>query len=377
MSAINFIGIGLALFLSFLLIQKKKKGTFDFILLTWLVLNAILLFFYHLNFEGRTDQWVPVLIAMSLIPFLLSPLLFIYVSSLVQGERFSWFKQLIHFVPFIMMVLSMWWFYWLPSDNHVIKVSNGYINVKGQIPFHVKHWSLIMAFSAFIYPILCLIKILLHQSIIVNEFSSLKEKTLNWMKYWIVIEFIGFWISFLIIIAGDMDIVDIITSFKIISTLIITNVFVIGYFGVKQSNIFIGTQDGSFSRQESKEKYRHSNLSHLASDELVHELNNKMRSEKLYRNPTLSANQVSEFLGITKHQLSELINKNTSGNFYEYVNQFRIEEFKERVKGGEADNLSLLGLAFDCGFNSKSTFNHLFKKSEGITPSQFRKQCFQ
>lgn len=375
MSAINFIGIGLALFLAFLLIQKKNKGTFDFILLVWLVLNAVLLFFYHLNFEGKTDQLVPILIAMSLIPYLISPLLFIYVSSLVQGEKFSWYAQLIHFIPFTIMVLSMWWFYWVPSEKHLIWVSNGYINMEGQLPFHIRNWSLIMAFSACMYPILCLVKILRHQTDILNEFSNLQEKTLNWMKYWIVIEFIGFWVSFLIIIAGDMDVVNILTSFKIISALIITNVFVIGYFGVRQSNIFLDSL--SLNNIKRDEKYKYSNLTHLETEVLINQLNEKMKTEKLYRNPTLSAAQLADMMNISKHQLSQLINQKASVNFYEYINHYRVEEFKNRVKIGDADKLSLLGLALDCGFNSKSTFNYLFKKYEGVTPSQYRKQVAQ
>ncbi|WP_422358487.1 helix-turn-helix domain-containing protein [Reichenbachiella sp.] len=375
MSAVNFIGIGLALFLSFLLIQKRKRGTFDYILLTWLILNAILLFFYHLNFEGHTDQMVPLLIAMCLIPYLISPLLFIYVSSLVQGNRFSWIGQLAHFVPFLFMVLSMWWFYWSPTPDYLIRVSKGYINVKGQLPFHVKHWALIMAFSACMYPVLCLIKILRHQSVIVNEFSNLQEKTLNWMKYWIVIEFVGFWISFSIVIAGDMDMVNIMTSFKVISGLLITNIFVIGYFGVKQSNIFLDSKLEKNTNND--EKYRHSNLNQQEAQELIDQLNNKMQVEKPYLNPTLSAGQLAEMINISKHQLSQLINQNTSSNFYEYVNLFRVEEFKKKVMEGKADKLSLLGLALDCGFNSKSTFNYLFKKFEGMTPSQYKKQVAQ
>lgn len=372
MSVINFIGIGLALFLSFLLILKNEKGRFDYILLAWLLLNATMLFFYYLNFEGYTHQFVPLLIAMGLIPYLISPLLYIYVSSLVQGAKFSFTKQALHFVPFLFILFSMWWYYWNPSDTHLIKVSKGFINTGGKLPFQVRYWSLIMAFSACMYPLLCLYKLFKHRAVIENEFSNLKEKTLDWMRYWILIEFVAFWISFLIIIAGDFDMVERITSFKVIAAMIIMNVFVVGYFGVKQSNIFVGALDTN-PNEAADEKYRFSNLSSLEEDKLMTGLIEQMTDQKHYLNPSLSAADVAGLVGITKHQLSQLINQIADCNFYEFVNRYRVEEFKQRIKAGDADRLSLLGLAFDCGFNSKSTFNHLFKKMEGMTPSEYRK----
>ena len=372
MSAINFIGIGLALFLSFLLLNKKSKGNFDFILLTWLILNAIQLLFFYLNFEGFTNKFVPFLIAMGLIPYLISPLLFIYVSSLVQGPRFSWVRQLIHFAPYMIMLFSILWHYWLPSDTYNIRVSNGYINVNGELPFHVRHWASIMAFSAFIYPVSCLVKIYYHRSTIENEFSDLKEKTLDWMKYWIIIEIVAVWISFWIIVAGDYDLLDIGFSFKVIAAIIIMNVFVVGYFGVKQTNIFVDIPVDS-NKENVIEKYGSSNLKSEDLDVLLTKLQAHMEKEKPYKNPSLNAGDVANSLGISKHQLSQTINQKTSKNFYEYVNQFRIDEFKNRVIKGEAEKMSILGVAFESGFNSKSTFNHIFKKLEGVTPSEYKK----
>lgn len=369
MSVVNFIGIGLALFLSFLLILKKEKGTFDYILLAWLLLNAAMLYFYYLNFVGQTDQYVPLLIAMGLIPYLVSPLLFIYVSSLIQGQRFSWWVQSLHFIPYVVMLVSILYFYWNPSEHHIIKVSRGFINIGGKLPFHVRYWSLIMAFSACAYPMLCLHKIIKHRAVIENEFSNIREKTLDWMKYWIIIEFVFFWISFLIIIAGDFDVMEIIISFKVIAAMIIFNVFVVGFFGVRQTNIFAGTPEA-----ESKEKYRYSNLNSVEAGKLLDQLRRNMKQQQWYKDPGLNAGEVASHMGITKHQLSQLINQETNGNFYEFVNQFRIEEFQQKLKAGEADKLSILGVAYDCGFNSKSTFNQFFKKVVGMTPSEYRKK---
>lgn len=371
MYAINFTGIGLAFFLSSMLIIKKKKGNFDYILMAWLIFNGLSLYFFYLNFTEQTQLFIPALIAMGLIPFLVSPLLFIYVSSLVQGVSFSWRKQVAHFLPYAVMLISMFWIYWAPSDSSDLKIANGYINLRGDLPFHIHHWSLLMAFSAFIYPLLCLYKLVKHRAVIENEFSSLKNNTLDWMRYWIIIEIVGFWISFIFILASDDNMLDYITSFKVISALIMLNIFVIGYFGIKQSNIFVGSGISEDSLVP-KGKYQSSNLDLNKKEELMLLLRSKMYSDKPYMKSTLNAKDVAQMIKVTNHQLSQLINQETDKNFYEFVNQYRVEEFKKRVKTEEANKLSLLGLAFDCGFNSKSTFNHIFKKSEGITPSQYR-----
>lgn len=373
MSVVNFIGIGLALFLSILLVLKRSKGTFDYILLAWLLLNAAMLYFYYLNFIGQTDEFVPLLIAMGLIPYLISPLLYIYVSSLVQGPRFSWWVQSLHFIPYLIMLVSILYYYWNPGEYHIVKVSRGFINIGGRLPFHVKYWSLIMAFSACVYPMLCLYKIIRHRAVIENEFSNIQEKTLDWMKYWIIIEFVFFWISFIIIIAGDNDLMEIIISFKVIAAMIIFNVFVVGFFGIRQSNIFVGSNGAEVHKSANKEKYRYSNLNTLEAGELLNRLKSRMESEAWYKDPALNAGEVADRMGISKHQLSQLINQETNGNFYEFVNHFRVEAFKHKIKEGAADTLSILGVAYDCGFNSKSTFNQFFKKEVGITPSEFRK----
>ncbi|MEO1714227.1 MAG: helix-turn-helix domain-containing protein, partial [Bacteroidota bacterium] len=72
-------------------------------------------------------------------------------------------------------------------------------------------------------------------------------------------------------------------------------------------------------------------------------------------------------------EVSQAINQGLDCSFIDFVNQYRVQAFKERVEKGEASHLSLLGLALESGFNSKSTFNRVFKKLEGISPSEYQK----
>ncbi|MCG2616454.1 helix-turn-helix transcriptional regulator [Terrimonas sp. NA20] len=100
-----------------------------------------------------------------------------------------------------------------------------------------------------------------------------------------------------------------------------------------------------------------------------------MVEAKPYLNPALTIDDLSAQLNVRRHHLSQVINQEFSRNFFEFVNGYRIDAFKQMALKPENSHLSIMGLAFDCGFNSKATFNQVFKKQEGITPSAFLKQA--
>ncbi len=98
-----------------------------------------------------------------------------------------------------------------------------------------------------------------------------------------------------------------------------------------------------------------------------------MDCDKPYLQDDLSLAELADQLGINPRLLSKVINTQARMNFYDFVNCYRIEEFKRRVAGPDAAN-NLLDLAYACGFGSKTTFNHVFKKQAGMTPSRYRKE---
>ncbi|HMM17137.1 MAG TPA: AraC family transcriptional regulator, partial [Petrimonas sp.] len=99
-----------------------------------------------------------------------------------------------------------------------------------------------------------------------------------------------------------------------------------------------------------------------------------VETEKAYLNPDLSLPQLAETLDVPSHHLSRVINDQFGVNFFNFINRYRIEEVKAKIGNPEFQNLSILGIAYDSGFNSKSAFNRVFKKMEGMTPSEYRKQ---
>ncbi|MEQ6123065.1 two-component regulator propeller domain-containing protein [Pseudotenacibaculum sp. MALMAid0570] len=102
------------------------------------------------------------------------------------------------------------------------------------------------------------------------------------------------------------------------------------------------------------------------------ELKQVMKKQKLYRNPTISLVSIAEELNISPGYLSKLINQITHGNFNDFINSFRVEEVKKKLKNPEFNNYSILSIGLESGFNSKSVFYTAFKKHTGFSPSEYK-----
>ncbi len=96
-----------------------------------------------------------------------------------------------------------------------------------------------------------------------------------------------------------------------------------------------------------------------------------MEEDRLYENPTLTLNDVADHLGITSKQVSGIINRGFAQNFNDFVNTYRVEAVKRKFARGEQNQFTILGIALACGFNSKTTFNRVFKRVTARTPVQY------
>lgn len=109
-------------------------------------------------------------------------------------------------------------------------------------------------------------------------------------------------------------------------------------------------------------------LSRKEVEQYLIDMANQMENEQLFLDPNLCLKNLAEKINLHPNKLSWLLNEHTGKNFNEYINTFRLETFKEIALNPSNSHLTLLGLAYESGFNSKTVFNAFFKKMEGVTP---------
>ncbi|MDX2430383.1 MAG: helix-turn-helix domain-containing protein [Bacteroides sp.] len=101
---------------------------------------------------------------------------------------------------------------------------------------------------------------------------------------------------------------------------------------------------------------------------------NHVSENKPYLNPDLSLRDLAKQINVHPNHLSWLLNKSIGKNFNEFINHYRIRAFKSIARAPENKNLSIEGLAYESGFNSKTVFNTYFKQKTGLTPKEFLKK---
>ena len=121
-------------------------------------------------------------------------------------------------------------------------------------------------------------------------------------------------------------------------------------------------------------KYARSTLDATEKERITKALQQLMEHDKLYLDPSLTIDHLAEKAGSTRHALSQVLNECIGKSFYDYVNHYRVEEAKALLLSPIGKQYKISSIAYDAGFNSLSTFNEVFRKLTGCTPSQFTKE---
>lgn len=371
MNVAIYIGIFMAGFLTLLLSVKKTRESHDYILISWLLLNAGNLIFFYNDFNNPGTQNLSLELLGGTLPFLTAPLLYFYVCALVVPRRFKVLRYLYHFIPFALMYSAML----NHAQEYNLIVDQGFIQMRGAPPFYLDSYGLILAFFSFLYPLLSLFLLFRHRNRIKSQFSYIEKINMNWLRYWIILSMLGFWFSFAIIWAGNFQWIDFLTSFQGVAATVVINIAVIGFYGVKQTTIFtnLTPQLPNEPVTAPAERYASSKIAEDEAQQLIGKVKTYMEAESPYLDSQLSLESLSAALSITRHDLSQVINDQFDTNFFGFVNDYRVAAFKASLLDKKYEHYTLLGIALETGFNSKSSFNSIFKKAEGMTPSEYKK----
>ena len=371
------IGAAHALYLTLLVLIKRNKGLQDYILATYLGTLSITFAITYFAVEWN----VPDLMALQLnISLLLAPLFFIYISSLTKPQQNPLSTLALHLLPYILT-----WVYWVYL---FLSRTEGELNAlfletdDSQLPLLFILALLLEALAIPVYVCWSLRILKTHKRTISDAYSYTEGIDLKW-AYALVVCTGALWLS-IVVIEAVQGTLSWVTDDRTLQTgyaFATFFVYYLGYFGLKQGHI--SNLGHSIDRVqpalegpaeiEPPAKYLKSGLKKQEAKAYIETLVDYIEIEKPYLQSRLSIKDIATALNIPQNHLSQIINEHLGQTFYNFVNQHRVEEFKRRIAQPQYKNYTLISIALDCGFNSKSSFNRIFKKLEGLTPSAYVK----
>jgi AraC-like DNA-binding protein len=380
MEIVSYIVISQSLFAILLTASKKPLKIQDKVLIamlitiSWIILGSI----------TRSAKKGETFFAMfNLIPFTLAllPLLYLYVRTALNQKPKIFWNDLIHFIiPAIYLLGSI---LYKPMYSIEVLVYNSKLN---GIEWVIITLICFIFLSFYAYKTILLVR--KHQKELSDNYSFTSPRiSFNWIKLVIVLFVINFLLSGLGLFINKL-LQDRVFDIGLIFFLNLgVFSFAISYFGFFQPSLFhVENSNGIVSNRKKvvtnleivssdseKVKYKKSNLTPDKASDFIEKMICLLTEERLYLQHDLTIQVISDKLNIPKHYLTESLNTFHGKNFYTLINEYRVLTFKELVNNKKYEEMTILGLALESGFNSKSSFNNVFKKHTGFTPSQYLK----
>jgi len=352
-----YISIIQSIFFALLISVKKEITVFDKYLSTWLI--ALSLHMTGIALSSLNSSYDLFLWQTSICFTLLhGPFLYLYTKALTQAHNKRINKDFWHFGPFfIMLSVSILCFLFEEKCKSWLLATR----VSGIV-------------SGVIYIIATAVILQKHKKNIKQQFSYTEKINLSWLRN-LILGLVIMWIGAIICIIAQKIFMINIPMKTIFSILIFVFVFIIGFKGIKQGIIFKYSPllEYKTNNTQTNSSYAKYGLKKQDSVKIAERLNKYMKEEKPFLDTELSLSKLAKEINTYPHYLTQVLNENMKLNFYDYVNSFRIEEVKKELNNPKNSQFTILGIAYDCGFHSKSAFNRIFKLKTGLTPSEYKK----
>lgn len=370
---IYYIGISINLFLLLILITKRRKTVADNILLAWLFVMALHVGLFIATLQPvdvNNIHWILGLIAP--FPLIHGPFLYLYTAAstnMLPARKQIWF---LHFLPFLLTVVLLMPLYLKTGTEKLA------IYMSGGEDYQRFNQVLLLAIyiSGIAYIIASFILLRKHRKNIGEQFSYEEKINLDWLRN-LIIGLLVLWLIIIVLKKNSL----VFSAAAIFITLI-------GFLGIRQVGIFgmnapeaipepakpevpVNDVDTAPVLEVPKKKYANSGLNADQASEIHGRLKTAMEQEKLYTEPELSLAMLAGKLDVHPNYLSQVINEKEGKSFFDYINTLRVEEFVRLAAVPNSSQYTILSLAYDCGFNSKSSFNKNFKKVTGQSPSAY------
>jgi AraC-like DNA-binding protein len=360
-----FLGFAQGLFLVFFLLNKKRHEGISIVYLVLLLFVASLLFLTAALHQTRQTKLL-IIFGPFFFPLVLSvgPLLYLYIKATVEEDYKPKIIDIFYFFPTLFAFFFLVRIYFFPSDEQVRFIESFYSH-DVSLPETLFRYFDIAYRATFV---ILSIKLLTdYREKLKEEFSGLEKIDYGWLKQLLIIYLVSIFVLLLVTVM-NLD-----NDYRIvIATYLAIIMYVIGYKITTDTERRPAAQGKSDER--AKAKYEKTSLSQDDKILLKNRLVDKVEKNRLYTDPELTLQKLADEIGATRNQVSQIINEQFGKNFYEFINGYRIELAKRLLVSEEYKTESILSIAFEVGFQSKSTFNAVFKKLTNQTPSQFRKK---
>ena len=318
-------------------------------------------------------------------PFLLfiGPFLYLYLPSFTETITFQ--KACPHFVLFFLYLLISYWFYRIEGIKHS---SSG--PVPAEVLKHPLYYIQISGRSAqrIFYYFLSYKVLIIYQRSIRHLFSDTGRINLRWVR-WLIngyLLLVLFIISLNVLIFTYPEYYNLLVL--IIGLMVTVYVYMAAMKGISQPSLWqvqrVSKKEVETEMQEAgnlesavsdkTRAFRKQALEDSKMDEIVGRINTLILKEKIYLEPELTLKNLAEKIQLPSYQVSVAINEKLKKNFYDLINSYRVEEAKRLLLDPKNKSYTILSVGFEAGFNSKTTFNTVFKKFTGVTPTDFRKK---
>lgn len=344
----------LSILLSIPLLTKRDRVKSDLLLSGFLLNQGLLslytVFFYNENTQAMTFEFMGAFEKTPFVFCIAMQGLLLYWYSLSMTQQKNKLKFWINLYALIMFTLHVF-----GMMMQVTKESMWlYIYTEGGSFF--RSYSIILG-------ILALIKLKQHEQAIRHRFSNIDQLSLHWLWYCCL----GFVITWGLSVVGSLasiwvgqELSRVIGTILNLPPLILISLMVV--FSQKHQ---------ISSRNDNERDIARSN-EYVPDENTIQHLNELMQSVKIYQDPDLRLDGIADSLDMNPRQVSTLISKVHKANFYDFVNAYRVKDAASQLRMPENANKSIQRVFEDAGFNSKSTFNTIFKKTLMLTPSEYR-----
>lgn len=377
----------------FIFFTKKRISNriLGFYMMSFFVQSFLFGNFHIFKIDVLNPLFYLLISGLSLCDF---PMIYLYVKKMADEQYKFSYRSLIHFIPgAFFIILQFILFISLKSDEKQLLFLPKEMTYDNPILagfFSSYSISILLLFiQVFYYSFLMIRTLAKHQSNIEKYYSYKDKITLNWLLIFVVLYLSYYVFEITIFLFRFIEITET-EYFSVVSL----HIFFVGFFGLKQRDIYtqkeieglidvdaksidddrtLNDQHSKFGAKENLEQIKkHSLLSEELKSEIAERIKTIMVEKQIFLNPELSLDDMSLELNVHKNYISHVINDKFNMNFYNYVNQYRIEEAKRMLSNKSYNKLSIEGIAKSCGYKSRNVFYPVFKKFEGITPLEYK-----